>query len=72
MSSDNAQSGGDIVRFDRSDRMTSIGKLGRSRMFFVHLLAEFSFFFFVSVSVSVCVKLSVRTREDSYVRVSEN
>ena len=56
MSSDNAQSGGDIVRFDQSDSVTGIGRLGRSGMFFVFLLAEFSFFFFFfSVSESVRV-----------------
>ena len=49
---------------DQSDDMTSIGKLGRSRMFFVHLLAEFSFFFF-TMRVSVCV----RRVECTYVRV---
>ena len=69
MPHDNAQSGSDIVRFVQSDDMSSTGKLGRFRMFFVHLLTEFSFFFFfffcVSVSASgcVCVRLSVRTRE---------
>ena len=45
MPHDNAQSGGDIVRFGQSDDMTSIGKLGRSGRFFC-LLAEFFFFFF--------------------------
>ena len=68
MPHDNAQSGGGIVRFVQSDDMASIGKLGRSRMFFVHLLAEFSFFFF-TMSVRTSVSVCVRQVECTYVRV---
>ena len=69
MPNDNAQSGADIVHFEQSDDMTSIGRLGRSGRFF-YLLAEFSSFFFLFLCVCqrecqcVCVRLSVRTSEN--------